>query len=136
MSKNLHVIAVCALISVLSAAAQERHAGAVVVLDAGRIEQLTGAKGVLDATEGVFKIMMPRTDLRISVAGDFAMLERELQDVIKTLRAGGINIVAIHNHMTAERPRIMFLHYWGVGRTEDLAHSLRAALDRTASGGR
>ena len=40
-------------------------------------------------------------------------------------------MVAIHNHMTGESPRIMFLHYWGVGRTEDLAKTLKAALDKT-----
>ncbi len=66
------------------------------------------------------------------VDGDFAMLESELQGVLKALRAAGIDIVAIHQHMAGEQPRIMFLHFWGVGRAEDLAKGLRAALDRTA----
>src|SRR5262245_28508664 len=44
------------------------------------------------------------------VAGDFAVLENELQTVLKTLRAGNINIVAIHQHMTGEDPRMLFLH--------------------------
>jgi len=47
------------------------------------------------------------------------------------MRAGGIDVVAIHNHMTDESPRILFLHYWGVGPTERLAKTLRAALDKT-----
>jgi hypothetical protein len=50
------------------------------------------------------------------------------------LRAGGIHVVAIHNHMTDEEPRILFLHYWGVGSTTALAKTLRAALDATAAG--
>jgi len=34
------------------------------------------------------------------VDGDFATLEGELQGVLKALRTVGINIVAIHQHMT------------------------------------
>jgi uncharacterized protein DUF1259 len=65
------------------------------------------------------------------IDGDFAMLESELQGVLKTLRGAGINIVAIHSHMAGEQPRILFLHYWGVGHAEDLAKGVRAALDKT-----
>lgn len=63
------------------------------------------------------------------VDGDFAMREGELQGVLKALRAAGIEVVAIHSHMAGEEPRILFLHYWGIGRTEDLASGLRKALD-------
>jgi len=63
------------------------------------------------------------------VDGDFAMTEDELQTVLKTLRAAGINIVAIHNHMTGETPRYLFLHYWGRGPAASLARSLKRALD-------
>jgi hypothetical protein len=63
------------------------------------------------------------------VDGDFAMLESEIQSVLKALRAHGINIVAIHNHMINESPRIIFLHYWGRGSTAALAKGLKAALD-------
>jgi hypothetical protein len=72
------------------------------------------------------------SDDRAVVDGDFAMLEPELQSVLKALRGARINIVAIHQHMTGEQPRILFLHYWGIGRTEDLAKGLRSALDATA----
>jgi hypothetical protein len=70
-------------------------------------------------------------DDKAVVDGDVAMLESELQAVLKALRAGGIAVVAIHNHMTNETPRIVFLHYWGVGPTEALAKTLRSALDKT-----
>jgi len=66
------------------------------------------------------------------VDGDFAVLEGELQPVLKALRAGGINIVAIHHHMTHEEPRYIFLHYWGRGQPTDLAKGLKSALGKTA----
>jgi hypothetical protein len=62
------------------------------------------------------------------VDGDFAMLESEVRGVLKALRHGGINIVAIHNHMNQEEPRYVFLHYWGKGRAADLAGTLKSAL--------
>lgn len=63
------------------------------------------------------------------VDGDVAMHEAELQDVLKSLRGAGINIVAIHNHMTDDEPQSVFLHYWGKGPAADLARGVRAALD-------
>ena len=69
------------------------------------------------------------SDARALVDGDFAMYEGELQGVLKALRRGGIQIVAIHNHMTGESPRVLFLHYWGIGPAADLARTLRTALD-------
>lgn len=67
------------------------------------------------------------------VDGDFAVHERELQPVLKSLRAGGINIVAIHHHMTGEEPRILFLHYWGRGPVAALAGSLKQTLSVQAA---
>jgi hypothetical protein len=72
------------------------------------------------------------SDARAVVDGDFAMLESELQGVLKALRRADIEVVAIHNHMTGEEPRILFLHYWGIGGIEALAKGLRAALDTQA----
>lgn len=118
------------------------------------IEDALGTKG--QANNGMFKVVIGRTtkmpcgcemtkemgvntwaafagtDDNAVVDGDFAVLEDELQGVLKTLRAGGINIVAIHSHMTHENPRILFLHYWGKGATTALTKSLRAALDTQA----
>jgi len=71
------------------------------------------------------------TDDNAVIDGDFAMLEPELQDVLKALRHGGINIVAIHSHMSGEQPRVLFLHYWGVGSAEQLAKGVMAALKET-----
>jgi protein-tyrosine-phosphatase len=121
-------------------------------LDPQKIAAVLGTQGTLGA--GVYKVVIGRTarmhghemgaamgvntwaafagaDERAVVDGDFAMRESELQGVLKALRGAGIDIVAIHHHMTGEEPRIVFLHYWGVGRTEELARGLRRALDQT-----
>jgi len=66
------------------------------------------------------------------VEGDFAMLESELQSVLKALRSANINIAAIHQHMVNETPRIVFLHYWGTGSAGDLAKAIKTALDTQA----
>jgi hypothetical protein len=66
------------------------------------------------------------------VDGDFAVAEGELQPVLKALRAGGIDIVAIHHHMSGETPRILFLHYWGRGKAAELAATVKKALELTA----
>jgi hypothetical protein len=68
------------------------------------------------------------TDDNAVVDGDFAVTEDELQPALKKLRAAGINIVAIHSHMTHEEPRILFFHYWGRGPAKQLAESVKAAL--------
>jgi hypothetical protein len=68
------------------------------------------------------------TDDNAVVDGDYAVAEDELQPALKVLRQAGINIVAIHSHMTHENPRILFLHYWGRGRAKDLANSVKGAL--------
>ena len=71
-----------------------------------------------------------------AVDGDFAVAEEELQPVLKALRAGGINVVAIHHHMTGEHPRILFLHYWGRGPAAQLAKVVKGAVDLTAWDGK
>jgi hypothetical protein len=119
-------------------------------LDPNQIDRVFGAKGKL--SNGVYKITFGRTtkmggyevgnamgvntwaafigsdDLAV-VDGDFAMYESEVQNVLKALRHTGINIVAIHNHMIMEQPRVIFLHFWGVGKTTDLAKGLKAAME-------
>src|SRR5438477_9525775 len=62
------------------------------------------------------------------VDGDFAVTEDELQPVLKSLLKDKINIVAIHQHMTHEKPRIMFFHYWGRCTAKDLANAVKGGL--------
>jgi len=68
------------------------------------------------------------TDANAEVAGDVAMLPREITPVLKTLRSNGLNVVAIHHHMASTDPTIYFLHYWGTGPTEKLANAFKAVL--------
>jgi len=111
--------------------------------------------GKAQAKDGMFKVVVGRTtkmpcgctvgkemgvntwaafygsDEQAIVDGDFAVFVGELQPVLKSLRHSGINIVAIHSHMETDDPKVIFLHYWGLGRTADLAQALRSALDLT-----
>ena len=119
-------------------------------ITAAPLETILGVKGQAD--QGMFKIVIGRpasmhgmsigkemgvntwasfggTDTEAVVDGDFAMTEAELQTVLKTMRAEGINIVAIHQHMSHEQPRYLFLHYWGKGKAPMLAQSLKKVLD-------
>jgi hypothetical protein len=114
------------------------------------VEDILGVKG--QANNGMFKVVIGRTTKMMDTAvgkemgvntwaafagtddnalvdGDFVALEEELQPVLKSLRRNGVNVVAIHSHMTEETPRMLFLHYWGRGKTADLAKALKAALD-------
>jgi hypothetical protein len=68
------------------------------------------------------------SDENAVVDGDFAVTEDELQPVLKSLLKDKINIVAIHQHMTYEEPRIMFFHYWGRGPAKDLANAIKGAF--------
>ena len=63
------------------------------------------------------------------------MLEPEVPAVLRALRANGLEIVAIHHHMTGSKPMLIFLHYWGKGTSEKLAMSFKAALDALGKGG-
>jgi hypothetical protein len=74
------------------------------------------------------------TDANAEIAGDVAMLESEVTPVLKALRSNGLNVVAIHNHMTGGQPMIYFLHYWGTGPANKLASGFKAALDVLGKG--
>jgi hypothetical protein len=119
-------------------------------LDPQTIEDILGVKGQL--ANGVYKFTIGRittmhghevgnamgvntwaafagSDEKAIVDGDFIMFEREVQAVLKALRGAGIHIVALHHHMLEESPRTVFLHFWGVGPTRELAKGLKVALD-------
>jgi hypothetical protein len=123
-------------------------------IDVSTITSILGHKG--EMSKGVYKVTIGRetrmqgrnvgaamgvntwaafagTDALAVVDGDFAVVEGELQAVLKALRSAKILVVAIHNHMTFESPRIVFLHYWGVGPAAELARAVRSALDKAKS---
>jgi hypothetical protein len=124
-------------------------------IDSKKLDDILGYKG--EMSKGVYKYTIGRPDVSLkehgvivttylgfntwaafqgspdhaAVAGDFTMLEDEVATVIKALIENGIEVVAVHNHMVHEEPRIFFLHYWGVGNAEQLARGLKAALNQT-----
>jgi len=127
----------------------------VNTIDIKSLDAIIGTKG--EMSKGIYKYTIGRPDVSLkehgvtittffgfntwaawqgtpdhaAVAGDFTMLEDEVAPVIKALIENGIEVVAVHNHMVHEQPRIFFLHYWGVGNAEQLAKGLKAALDQT-----
>lgn len=123
-------------------------------ITAAPLEAIFGSKG--QTNHGMFKIVIGKpssmhgvkignamgintwaafagSDDEAVVDGDFAMRESELQAVLKSMRASGINIAAIHQHMADESPRILFLHFWGKGKAVDLAKGVKLALDAQAA---
>lgn len=125
---------------------------ATPAIDTAKVAQIAGHQG--ETNGAVYKITVGRDDLKLTemgapinarmglntwaafvgtndnaaIAGDVAMVAAEVQPVLKALRKNGIDIVAIHHHMTGTSPTIYFLHYWGTGAADKLATGFKAAL--------
>jgi hypothetical protein len=123
-------------------------------MDTAALAKIVGTPG--EQTGAVYKITIGRADLKVAemgapinarmglntwaafvgtnanaaIAGDVAMLAAEVTPVLKALRQNGLDVVAIHHHMTETQPTIFFLHYWGTGPATKLATSFKAALDQ------
>jgi hypothetical protein len=119
---------------------------------AKEIEGIVGYPGSMGG--GVFHINVPRNDIHVAamgaaipsymgmntplnfqlegnnaaINGDFILRPAEVNPVIKVLRANGIEIASVHNHMLDEEPRLIFMHFWAYGDAVDLAKGLKAAL--------
>ncbi|HEY7496906.1 MAG TPA: DUF1259 domain-containing protein [Vicinamibacterales bacterium] len=131
-------------------------AASTATLDTAKIVQIVGTQG--EQTGAVYKITIGRDDLKLTemgapinarmglntwaafvgsndnaaIAGDVAMLANEVTPVLKALRKNGLDVVAIHHHMTGTQPTVFFLHYWGTGPAEKLASGFKAALAEVA----
>src|SRR5688572_28417955 len=129
----------------------------VNTLNVAQLDSIIGHKGEL--SKGVYKYTIGRPDVKLlehgipvssfmgfntwaawqgtpekaAVCGDFTMLENEVHPVIKALVENGIEVVAVHNHMVHEEPKVFFLHYWATGNAEKLANGLKAALNKTGN---
>jgi hypothetical protein len=121
-------------------------------IDTAALAGIVGAQG--EQTGAVYKITIGRADLKLTemgapinarmglntwaafvgtnanaaIAGDVAMLVSEVTPVLKALRKNGLDVVAIHHHMTDTNPTIYFVHYWGTGPADKLATGFKAAL--------
>lgn len=114
---------------------QGEHNGPVYKITIGRPDIDSREDGArIDARMGLNTwASFAGTDENAMVAGDVAMLENELQGVLKALRANGLHVVAIHHHMTGVQPMVVFLHYYGTGPAAALARGVRAAIDQTGA---
>jgi hypothetical protein len=127
-------------------------------IDGTKLAKIVGHDG--EQTGAVYKITVARDDLAMkehgatisarmglntwaafvgtqedaAIAGDIAMLENEVTPVLKALRKNNLDVVAIHHHMTGNRPVVIFLHYWGRGPAGRLAAGFKAALDELGKG--
>jgi uncharacterized protein DUF1259 len=127
-----------------------------VDLDTAKLDQIIGVKGT--AAGGVYQFGVPRRDPpmesgmpvtgplgganainfqptgngKAAITGDFLVTGNEVNPLIRALRAGGIEVTAIHSHMLDEQPRMFFIHFWANDDAEKLARSVRTALETTA----
>ena len=128
-------------------------------LDTAKLAQIVGHPG--EQSGAVYKITIGRDDLKMTemgatinarmglntwaaftgtndkaaIAGDVAMIASEVTPVLKALRRNGLEVVAIHHHMTSDRPMVIFLHYWGTGPAETLATGFKAAVNELGKHG-
>jgi hypothetical protein len=128
-------------------------------LPATQLDEIIGVKGQVNG--GVYQFGVPRRDAvtengmtlapagplgvatgigfqptgngKAAITGDFVMTADEVNPVIKTLRANGIEVTALHSHMLDEQPRLYFMHFWANDDAIKLAKGLRAALDKMAN---
>lgn len=153
-----HVKPALDLIGHVTPAAAPQSSGAGTPLDTAKLAKIIGHDG--EQSGAVYKITIGRDDLGMkehgatisarmglntwaafvgtqddsAIAGDVAMLESEVTPVLKALRKNGLDVVAIHHHMTEDRPVVIFLHYWGRGPAEKLASGFKMALDELGKG--
>ena len=123
-------------------------------LDTAAIEQTLGAKG--NVNSGVYAFSIPRAETimedgmpipigmgsgivinfqptgggKAAITGDFVLIAREVNPVLKALRDGGIEVTALHSHMLTEQPRLFFMHFWANDDAGKLAAGLKAALSK------
>jgi len=127
-------------------------------LDTAGIDQITGAKGVMNAEEGVFKVSFPRDDVKVTVdgvrmppfmgltswaafkpamkdgqamvMGDVVLMQDEVNPAMDAAFENGLAVTALHNHFFFDQPKVYFMHLGGEGTSEKLAAGVRAVLDR------
>ena len=127
---------------------------ASIDLDTAAIDKALGHKGKVSG--GVYQVTIPRAerirdggmdvpeamgsansinfqptgDGKAATTGDFVLIAKEVNPVIKALRDNGLEVTAVHNHMLNDEPRLFFLHFWGHDDASKLAKGIGAALSR------
>ena len=109
--------------------------GGVLQVGVPRAETITDSGMTIPPVMGVGTAInfQPTGNGKAAITGDFVLLNKEVNPVMRTLRQNGIAVTALHNHMLMEEPRLFFMHFWANGDALKLAKGLRAALDQTNS---
>ena len=120
--------------------------------DTAAVDKILGAKGKNNG--GVYQFSIPRAEPikdggmevpeamgsaiainfqptgggKAAITGDFVLVAKEVNPVLKALRDNGIEVTAVHNHMLDDQPRLFFMHFWANDDAQQLANGLKAAL--------
>jgi hypothetical protein len=130
-------------------------APASIDLDTAAIDAALQAKGTING--GVYQFNIPRAEAiseggmaippslgtaiainfqptgggKAAITGDFVLLGKEVNPVLKAMRDNGIEVTALHSHMIDDSPHLFFMHFWANDDVATLTRGLRAALDKT-----
>jgi len=125
-------------------------------LDTAAIDAALGAKGT--NAGGIYQVGVPRAEPakamgmgvigplggaeainfqplgggKAAITGDFILVAKEVNPVLRALRGHGIDVTAIHNHMLDDQPRMFFVHFWAHDDLSKLLAGLKAALAEVA----
>jgi hypothetical protein len=151
LAQTLH--AALALSQTPFAAPAPAAAPATIELDTAAVDTALGAKGTVNG--GVYQFNIPRAESisedgmavppamgtaiainfqptgggKVAITGDFVLLGKEVNPVLRALRNNGIEVTALHSHMIDDSPHLFFMHFWANDDVTKLTHGLRAALD-------
>ncbi|MES2521861.1 MAG: DUF1259 domain-containing protein [Gemmatimonadota bacterium] len=108
--------------------------GGVYQVNAPRPETIRDGGMDVPGSMGLGTVMnfQPTGGGKAAITGDFVLIAREVNPVIRSLRAAGIEVTSLHNHMLTDEPRLFFMHFWANDDAVKLARGLRTALDSTA----
>src|SRR5262252_3455384 len=124
-------------------------------LDTARIDEVTGLKGKMNEKEGVYKVTLPRNDVKVVVdgwtmppfmglgtwaaftatqdgvivMGDTVLFEDEVGAAMSAALDNGLNVTALHNHFFFDKPKVYFVHIEGEGSVDKLAAAVKKVYD-------
>jgi hypothetical protein len=109
--------------------------GGILQFSVPRVEKITDSGMEVPPAMGTATAInfQPTGGGKAAISGDFVLLAREVNPVIRALRTHGIEVEAMHNHMLNDQPHLYFMHFWANDDAVKLAQGLHAALDETNS---
>jgi biotin operon repressor len=109
--------------------------GGILQFGVPRADSITEEGMVVPTSMGVATAInfQPTGAGKAAITGDFVLLGKEVNPVIRALRENGIEVTALHSHMLTEEPRLFFMHFWANEDAVKLAKGLKVALDQTNS---